>query len=134
MVRVRLARESALGTVAAMSLPSTAHAVVVGARLAGLRAARGLVAAGLEVVVSEAADRVGGRTATDVVDLTTVGVPDALPRADPPLATCGGRWTPATVCSPPVTIGTRPSFRGDGLPARAPRRQSSDRYPGEAAA
>lgn len=57
-----------MGTVAAMSLPSTADVVVVGAGLAGLRAARGLAAAGLDVVVLDAADRVGGRVATDVVD------------------------------------------------------------------
>lgn len=46
-----------------MSLPSTADAVVVGAGLAALRAPRGLVSAGLDVV--EAAERVGGRVATD---------------------------------------------------------------------
>ena len=51
-----------------MSLPSTADAVVVGAGPAGLRAARGLVSAGLDVVVVEAADRLGGRVATDVAD------------------------------------------------------------------
>jgi phytoene dehydrogenase-like protein len=63
-----LAGSSAVGTVAAMSPPSTADVVVVGAGLAGLCAARGLAAAGLDVVVVEAADRVGGRVATDVVD------------------------------------------------------------------
>ncbi len=39
--------------------------VVVGAGLAGLSAATSLVAAGLDVVVLEARDRVGGRTLTD---------------------------------------------------------------------
>jgi phytoene dehydrogenase-like protein len=42
--------------------------VVVGAGLAGLVAARTLVAAGLDVVVLEASDAVGGRVRTDRVD------------------------------------------------------------------
>ncbi|MFM8892653.1 MAG: FAD-dependent oxidoreductase, partial [Planctomycetia bacterium] len=43
-------------------------AVVVGAGLAGLACARGLVAAGRRVLVVEASDRVGGRVATDAVE------------------------------------------------------------------
>lgn len=42
--------------------------IVVGAGLAGLACARELVRAGLRVAVVEAADRVGGRVATDAVD------------------------------------------------------------------
>ncbi|HVC67500.1 MAG TPA: FAD-dependent oxidoreductase, partial [Acidimicrobiales bacterium] len=44
----------------------TVDVVVAGAGYAGLRAARGLVAAGLDVVVVEARDRVGGRVLTEV--------------------------------------------------------------------
>jgi phytoene dehydrogenase-like protein len=45
-----------------------ADAIVVGAGLAGLACARELVRVGRRVVVLEAADRVGGRVATDTVD------------------------------------------------------------------
>ncbi|MFM9197742.1 MAG: NAD(P)/FAD-dependent oxidoreductase [Planctomycetia bacterium] len=46
----------------------TADTIIVGAGLAGLACARTLVQAGRPVLVVEAADRVGGRVATDTVD------------------------------------------------------------------
>ena len=49
-------------------LHTSADVVVIGAGLAGLNATRHLVAAGLDVVVVEASDRVGGRVQTDEVD------------------------------------------------------------------
>jgi glycine/D-amino acid oxidase-like deaminating enzyme len=49
-------------------LPSTADVVVVGAGLAGLACARSLSAHDLNVVVVEAAEGVGGRVRTDLID------------------------------------------------------------------
>lgn len=48
--------------------PATADVVVVGAGLAGLACARELMGSGLDVVVLEADDGVGGRVRTDSVD------------------------------------------------------------------
>jgi phytoene dehydrogenase-like protein len=48
--------------------PDTSDAIVVGAGLAGLACARSLVRAGRRVILVEAADRVGGRVATDDVE------------------------------------------------------------------
>ncbi|MEZ5185105.1 MAG: FAD-dependent oxidoreductase [Candidatus Nanopelagicales bacterium] len=50
------------------SVHPSADVVVVGAGLAGLNAAHHLAEAGVDVVVVEAADRVGGRVQTDEVD------------------------------------------------------------------
>ncbi|WP_432493271.1 FAD-dependent oxidoreductase [Kineococcus gypseus] len=50
------------------SLPPTADVVVVGAGLAGLACARHLTAAGVEVVVVDSSDGVGGRVRSDLVD------------------------------------------------------------------
>jgi phytoene dehydrogenase-like protein len=49
-------------------LPGRSDVVIVGGGAAGLAAARTLAAAGAEVLLLEAADRVGGRIATDEVD------------------------------------------------------------------
>ena len=67
-------------------LPRSCDVVVIGAGLAGLCAARHLVAAGRDVVVVEAGDAVGGRVRTDHVDglqldrgfqVSTPGYPEA---------------------------------------------------------
>ncbi|GAA4921178.1 phytoene dehydrogenase-like protein [Actinomycetospora succinea] len=50
------------------TLPDAVDVVVVGAGLAGLRAAQTVARAGRSVVVCEAGDGVGGRVRTDVVD------------------------------------------------------------------
>ena len=61
------------------ALPQNPDVIVVGAGAAGLSAAKSLRAAGLEAVVLEAADHVGGRCVTDT---TTFSVP----------FDCGGSW------------------------------------------
>src|SRR3954469_1736292 len=50
-----------------MPIPSDAEVVIVGGRLAGLAAARRLDHAGVDWQLVEAADRIGGRVATDLV-------------------------------------------------------------------
>ncbi|MEU4564747.1 NAD(P)/FAD-dependent oxidoreductase [Actinoplanes sp. NPDC023936] len=51
-----------------MSQPVEVDVVIIGGGLAGLSAARRLDRAGVEWLLVEAADRIGGRVATDVVD------------------------------------------------------------------
>lgn len=51
-----------------MTLPTNCDVVIVGAGLAGLAAATHLEQSGLDVVVVEASDAVGGRVRTDIVD------------------------------------------------------------------
>ena len=50
------------------SLPSSADVVIVGAGLAGLTAARVLEQSGINAIVLEASDGVGGRVRSDIVD------------------------------------------------------------------
>ena len=62
------ARQAHRGMSDARPPPDRAEVVIVGAGLAGLACARVLSDAGVEVVVLEASDGVGGRVRTDVVD------------------------------------------------------------------
>jgi monoamine oxidase len=62
-------------------MPDAVDAVVVGAGLAGLVAARDIAAAGHEVLVAEARDRVGGRVLNA-----------ALPGTDGEVVEAGGQW------------------------------------------
>ena len=51
-----------------LEIPSSARVIIVGAGLAGLTAARVLNQRGIEVVLLEASDDVGGRVRSDIVD------------------------------------------------------------------
>lgn len=65
----RVARSPYLGNVrCAVTSLSDRRAIVVGAGVAGLSAARVLAEAGVHVTVLEASDGVGGRVRTDYVD------------------------------------------------------------------
>jgi monoamine oxidase len=84
--------------------PERADIVVVGARLAGLAAARDLVAAGRSVVLLEARDRVGGRTLNHTLD-------DGL------VVELGGQWVgPAQdrilALADELGVGLYPSYAG----------------------
>lgn len=77
--------------------------VVVGAGISGLTAASLLVADGLDVVVLEASDRIGGRTRTDVVGNATVDM--------------GAAWVHDPLSNPltPLLDSLGISARSDGM-------------------
>ncbi len=60
---------AALGATPLRALPTNPDVVIIGAGSAGIAAARRLMAEGLEVVVIEAADQIGGRAVTDTAAL-----------------------------------------------------------------
>ncbi len=89
-----------------MSLPDRVEVVVVGAGLAGLSAATRLAAAGRDVHLVDAADRVGGRLRTDRVDgfsvdrgfqVLNTGYPRAAADLDLAALNLGWFWTGAIV-------------------------------------
>ena len=96
--------------------------VIVGAGMAGLACARTLVASGLDVVVLEASDGVGGRVRSDRVDGYTLDRGfQILLTAYPELA----RWFDIAALDlkrflPGATIWTGDGFRSVGDPLRRP--------------
>lgn len=100
--RLVAAGASAVSRRAATASSLTADVVVVGAGLAGLTAARLLTAAGVDVLVVEARDRVGGRTKNH--DLAANGFPGRVVEV-------GGQWVgplpgePAATTVPVVQPG-----------------------------
>src|SRR5256885_3577318 len=105
-----------------------ADVVVVGAGLAGLAAARALVAGGNSVVVLEARDRVGGRTLNEplgegkVVEIGGQRIGPTPDRVAPlPRAVGGGTVSPPQAGDHPIAVRGEPlRLKGATPPPRRP--------------
>ena len=105
------------GRVRRATASATADVVVVGAGLAGLSAARRLVAAGLRVIVLEARDRVGGRTLNHRLatgQVVEVGGQWVGPLRGEPVASTLPAGQPGTTANPQTRIFDLAAAHGIG--------------------